>query len=75
MNNNGLYLKQIGSKIRATRRAKGISLRQMVTLCPLHKSSLSEIENGKRDSHILTLKMLADVLEVDVKDVFVGIVN
>lgn len=66
--NNGQYLKQMGSKIRAARKAKGISLRMMVTLCPLHKSSLSEIENGKRDSHILTLKMLADILKVDVKD-------
>jgi transcriptional regulator with XRE-family HTH domain len=66
--NNGTYLKEIGKKIRATRRVKGISMRKLVTLCPLHKSSLSEIENGKRDSHILTLKMLADVLGVDVKD-------
>jgi transcriptional regulator with XRE-family HTH domain len=66
--NNGQYLKQMGAKIRTARRAKGISLRQMVTLCPLHKSSLSEIENGKRDSHILTLKMLADILKVDIKE-------
>ena len=65
---NGEYLKKMGAKIRAVRRAKGISLHQIVTLCPLHKSSISEIENGKRDSHILTLKMLADILKVDVKD-------
>lgn len=65
---NGEYLKQMGARIRALRRAKGISMRKLVTLCPLHKSSISEIENGKRDCHILTLKMLADVLGVDVKD-------
>lgn len=65
---NGQYLKEMGSRIRAARRAKGISMRKMIILCPLHKSSLSEIENGKRDSHILTLKMLADVLNCDVKD-------
>lgn len=70
MNNNGIFLKEIGAKIRSIRRSKGISMRMMVTMCPLHKSSLSEIENGKRDSHILTLKMLADTLEVDVKDFF-----
>ena len=68
MNNNGNYLKEMGNKIRATRRAKGISLRKIITLLPLHKSSISEIENGKRDCHILTLKMLADCLEVDVKE-------
>lgn len=65
---NGLYLIEMGKRIRAIRRAKGISMRKLVTLCPLHKSSISEIENGKRDCHILTLKMLADLLKVDVKD-------
>lgn len=65
---NGQYLKEMGSYIRAMRRAKGISMRRMITLCPIHKSSLSEIENGKRDSHILTLKLLADILQCDVKD-------
>ena len=65
---DGIYLIEMGKKIRATRRAKGISMRKLVTLCPLHKSSLSELENGRRDCHILTLKMLADVLGVDVKD-------
>ncbi len=65
---DGIYLKEMGKKIRAIRRAKGISMRKLITLCSLHKSSLSEIENGKRNSHILTLKMLADVLNVDVKD-------
>lgn len=68
MMNNGAYLIEVGKKIRATRRAKGVSMRQLIKLCPLHKSSLSEIENGKRDSHILTLKMIADVLNIDVKE-------
>ena len=66
--NNGLYLIEIGKKIRATRKAKGISMRQMVVLAPVHKSSLSEIENGKMNVKILALKKLADVLEVDVKE-------
>ena len=65
---DGIYLIEMGKRIRSIRRAKGISMRKLVEICPLHKSSISEIENGKRDSHILTLKMLADILEVDVKD-------
>lgn len=65
---DGIYLKEMGKRIREIRRAKGISMRKLVTLCPLHKSSLSELENGKRDCHILTLKMIADVLKVDVRD-------
>lgn len=65
---NDIYLKEMGKKIRTIRRSKGISLRKLVTICPLHKSSISEIENGKRNSHILTLKMLADIFNVDVKE-------
>ncbi len=65
---DGIYLIEMCKKIKAIRKAKGIGLRTIITMCPLHKSSISEIENGKRDCHILTLKMLADVLEVDVKD-------
>jgi len=66
--NNGTYLKEIGKKIRAARMAKGMSMRKLAPLCSLHIGTISEIENGKRDSHILTLKMLADILCVDVKD-------
>ncbi len=65
---NGQYLISIGKKIRATRKAKGISMRQLVVLAPIHKSSLSEIENGLMNVKILALKKLADTLEVDVKD-------
>ena len=66
--NNGQFLISIGTKVRATRKAKGISMRQLAVLAPIHKSSLSEIENGKMNIHILALKRLADTLGVDVKE-------
>lgn len=65
---NGEYLKQMGAKIRTARNAKGIYLRDLSMVCKLHIGAISEIENGKRDSHILTLKNIADKLGVDVKD-------
>jgi len=37
-------------------------------IAPIHKSSLSGIENGKMNCHILALKKLADVLGFDIKD-------
>lgn len=66
--NKGEYLIEIGKKIRAIRKAKGISMRRLVAIAPVHKSSLSEIENGKMNVKILALKLLADTLECDVKD-------
>lgn len=66
--NNGEYLISIGKKIREIRRAKGVSLRQLSAKAPIHKSSLSEIETGKMNVKILALKLIADTLDVDVKD-------
>jgi len=64
---NGEYLKEMGRKIKSAREAKGLYLRDLGKLCNLHYGAICEIEKGKRDSHILTLKNIADKLEVDVK--------
>ena len=37
-------------------------------LCALDYSSICRIEGGQKDSHILTLKNIADKLNVDAKD-------
>jgi transcriptional regulator with XRE-family HTH domain len=66
--NNGTYLKEMGERIKAARKAKGLYLRDLGSLCNIHYGAISEIENGKRDSHILTLRNIADKLGVDVKD-------
>lgn len=65
---DGLYLIQMGKKIRAARQAKGFSLQQLASLASNHKSCLSDIETGKMNVKLLALKRIADVLEVDVKD-------
>jgi transcriptional regulator with XRE-family HTH domain len=57
----------MGRKIKSARRAKGLYLRDLGKLCNLHYGAICEIEKGKRDSHILTLKNIADKLEVDIK--------
>ena len=65
---NGEYLKEMGRKIKSAREAKGLYLRDLGKLCNLHYGAICEIEKGKRDSHILTLKNIADKLDVDVKE-------
>lgn len=66
--NNGEYLKTMGAKIKALREAKGLYLRDLGKMCNLHYGAICEIETGKRNCHILTLKIIADKLNVDVKD-------
>ena len=62
------YLKEMGKKIKAAREAKGLYLRDLGSMCNIHYGAICEIENGKRNSYLLTLKNIADKLDVDVKD-------
>ena len=66
--NNTEYLKAMGKKIKSARQAKGLYLRDLGKMCNIHYGAICEIEAGKRNSYILTLKNIADKLNVDVKD-------
>ena len=65
---NDIYLKEIGSKIRAARKAKKMSMDSLGEKIKMNISNISFIERGKTNPHLLTLKRIADVLEVEVKD-------
>ena len=65
---NDIYLKEMGKKIKAARKANKITLQRLSELCGTDMSNLWFLENGKRNAHILTLKSIADILKGDVKD-------
>lgn len=65
---NGQFLKEMGAKVKKARKAKGMTLQQMSSLTGIDLSNLWFVESGKRNPHILTLKGIADVLKVDIKD-------
>lgn len=62
------YLKEMGRKIKSVRNKKKITLRELGNLCNLDYGSISRIESGQKDSHILTLINIANKLDVDVKE-------
>lgn len=66
--NNGQYLKEMGAKIQAARKAKGLTIRQFSAMCGMDFSNLNRLENGQKDCHILSLKTIAEALKMDVKD-------
>jgi transcriptional regulator with XRE-family HTH domain len=68
MTRNNPYLIEMGLKVKAKREAKKITLRAMGKLCDMDFTHLCRLENGTQDVRLLTLKLIADVLEVDVKD-------
>ena len=65
---NDLFLKEIGRKVKAARKANKLSLPKMCAATGIDLSNLWFLENGQRNMHILTLKSIADVLKMDVKD-------
>lgn len=67
--NNGEFLKKMGAKIKAERKAQKMTLEQLSKLSgATDLSNLWFIEAGRRNVHILTLKSIAEVLKMDMKD-------
>ncbi|MFT3701173.1 MAG: helix-turn-helix transcriptional regulator [Agriterribacter sp.] len=66
--NDREYLKSVGCKIRLARNNKGLTLKQLEKMTGIHYSSLPEIENGKRNFNILTVKKIADSLGTNIKE-------
>ena len=62
------YLVEMGAKIKAIRMEQKISLRKLGKMCNLDFTCLCRFEGGEYSSGILTLKTIADNLNVDVKD-------
>jgi transcriptional regulator with XRE-family HTH domain len=62
------YLKEVGARIKSARNAKGLYLRDLGAICKLDYRNICQIENGKQDVLLSTLKRLAHALDKDVKD-------
>ena len=65
---NKIYLQELGSKIKVARKARKMSLPKLSKQCKTDMSNLWFIENGQRNVHILTLKSIADVFKMDIKE-------
>ena len=62
--------KDFGHAIRALREDKGISLRKFALMIGLSKDYLVEIEYGKRSPSLVTIKRIADGLDMNICDIF-----
>lgn len=65
---NGEYLTNMGKKLKAARLKNKLSLQKLSDYCGIHMTSLWFIENGRSNVHLLTLKSIADVYKMDVKE-------
>ena len=60
------FLIQLGKRIATLRKAKGYSQLDLGSIIDMEKSNLSAIENGRQNPSSLTLKKIADALQVKV---------
>lgn len=59
---------QLGAAIRRLRRSRGLSIEALALEAGVHNTSVSQIENGKRNPGWNTVASLANVLEVEIGD-------
>jgi predicted transcriptional regulator len=62
------YLIEIGKRMRKIRKEKQVSIKEMHRITGIAESHITRTERWGVDMKILTMKQIADVLKVDVKD-------
>ena len=62
------FLIALGSRLRARRKARGMSQEKLAELADLHPTYISEIERGCVNASIYSIFLVANVLEMELSD-------
>ena len=62
------FLQLMGRQIQKTRKSKGMIQEQIAAITNSEKANLSRIESGKTNSTIITIKKIAEAMQVPVTD-------
>lgn len=62
------FLLKVGQQIKKIRLSKGINQAQLAELCDRDKQTIERIENGKINTSIYMLNIIADALNIKIKD-------
>ncbi len=60
------FLQNLGKKVAFHRKDKGLSQNDLCAMINMEKPNLSAIENGRQNVTSLTLKKIADSLDIEV---------
>lgn len=64
------YLKQFGENLRSIRGTRNMSQEEFSSYCDIDTRQLGRIERGESNSTILTIKKIAEKLEIPVSKFF-----
>ena len=59
---------KLGKRIKALREMKGISQKELASMCVFEKSNMSRLEAGRTNPTVVTLLKISDALSVDLPD-------
>jgi len=62
------FLLLVGQRIKSVRMSKGINQAQLASLCDRDKQTIERIENGKINTSIYMLNIIAEALQIEPKD-------
>ncbi len=66
------FLRELGTRIRDRRTARGLTQEQLAAQCELHRTFIGSVERGERNVSILNLRTIARVLRVPLAELFAG---
>jgi transcriptional regulator with XRE-family HTH domain len=58
------FLRELGTRLRQRREARGLTQDQLAKLCELHRTFIGSVERGERNVSILNLRTIARALRV-----------
>ncbi|MBL7702789.1 MAG: helix-turn-helix domain-containing protein [Ferruginibacter sp.] len=64
------YLKAFGSHLRATRKRLGFSQERLAYEAEIELRQIGRIERGEINTGILSVKIIAEILKIDKKELF-----
>jgi transcriptional regulator with XRE-family HTH domain len=67
---DNIYLKQFGARVRELRMAAGVSQVKFANMCDFEASQINRIELGKINTSISHALKIAQVLGIDMKELF-----
>lgn len=62
------WLQQFGSRLRELRLRQGVSQLQLSATASLSQPYLSDVEQGRRNPSLVTIRILADALSLDPRE-------
>jgi len=64
------FLRDLGTRLRDRRAARGLTQAQLGEQCDLHRTFIGSVERGERNLSILNLRQIARVLRVPLAELF-----